>query len=100
MNFFEAQERSYRNTRWLIGVMSLAVAAVVASVTAVVSAALWLTSSPAGAMGFGSWISANGDIVGWTAVGTAIFVGLASLYRVTGLRQGGGKVARDIGGPW
>ena len=98
MNFFEAQERSQRNTRRLMVVMSLAVIAVVVSVTTVITACFWLATSPMGAATFSNWALANQQLILLVALGTTAFVGIASLYRVAGLRQGGGKVARDLGG--
>jgi Zn-dependent protease with chaperone function/tellurite resistance protein len=98
MNFFEAQDRSRRHTRRLILVMTLAVVAVVVSVTAVVAATVWLASSPLGATGFSSWLGTNRQLLFWIALGSTAFIGFASLYRIMSLRQGGGKVARDLGG--
>jgi len=98
MNFFETQERSHRNTRRLMVVMSLAVIAVVASVTAVITASFWLAASPMGASTFSNWAFINQQLILLIALGTTAFIGIASLYRVASLRQGGGKVARDLGG--
>ncbi len=98
MNFFDAQERSYRKTRLLLVLMTLAVIAVVISVTAVIAAALWLTTSPTDAVSFLAWTQFNRELVVWTACGTAAFIGFASLYRVSSLRDGGGSVARELGG--
>jgi Zn-dependent protease with chaperone function len=98
MNFFEAQEKSYRNTRKLIALMTLGVAAVAASVTAVLTATLWLSAGAADFVGYLDWLSANRRLTIGTAIGTAGFIGFASLYRVVSLRHGGGKVARELGG--
>jgi Zn-dependent protease with chaperone function len=98
MNFFEAQDRSRRNTRRLVAVMTLAVVIVAASVTAVIAASLWLATTPSGSGSFLNWALASRDLFVWIALGTIAFIGFTSLYRITSLRQGGGKVARDLGG--
>jgi Zn-dependent protease with chaperone function/tellurite resistance protein len=99
MNFFDAQERSYRNTRMLLLLMTAAVIAVVGSVTAVIAATLWLSSSSTnGAVPFLAWAQANGELLFWTAGVTSAFIAFASLYRVSSLRQGGSRVARELGG--
>jgi len=98
MNFFDAQERSYRKTRLLLVLMTLAVIAVVVSVTAVIAVTFWLTTSPTGTISFLTWAQYNSELVVWTACGIAAFIGFASLYRVSSLRGGGGLVARELGG--
>jgi Zn-dependent protease with chaperone function len=98
MNFFAAQEHSRRNTRRLLLIMSLAVAAVVCAVTAVITGAIWLGSNPVSTGNFIYWAASNKTLVVWIAGATTLFIGFASLYRVASLRQGGSKVARDLGG--
>jgi len=98
MNFFEAQERSFRNTRRLIVLMTLAVVAVVTSVSLIIMLTIWLTLEPGGYAGIFNWVSSQPQILIWTVAGTSGFIGFASLYRMSGLRQGGGRVARDLGG--
>jgi len=98
MNFFEAQDRSRRKTRRLIAVMTLAVIVVVASVTTVIAASLWFGTTTTASASFLNWAFASQELIAWIAAGTAAFIGIASLYRIIGLRQGGGKVARDLGG--
>ena len=98
MNFFEAQDRSRKNTRRLIAVMMLAVIIVVTSVTAVIAASLWFATTPTGSVNLLNWAAASKALIAWIAAGTIAFVGFASLYRIVSLRQGGGKVARDLGG--
>ncbi|HJP04539.1 MAG: peptidase M48 [Chromatiales bacterium] len=98
MNFFAAQEDSHRNSRKLILLMTLAVAAIAVTVTVVVAVAIW---SAAGNIEFPDplvWAANNSGIVALTFFGTIAFIGIASIYRVSSLRQGGGRVARDLGG--
>ena len=59
MNFFDAQDQSHRNTRRLIIVMTLAVAIVVAAVTAVITLSFWLTANPVGSTNFLGWVLVN-----------------------------------------
>lgn len=78
--------------------MTLGVVAVVISVTAVVTATIWLTVGAADSISYTNWLFANRQLAGWTAAGITFFIGFASLYRVVSLRHGGNKVARDLGG--
>jgi Zn-dependent protease with chaperone function/tellurite resistance protein len=81
--------------------MTAAVIAIVASVTGVIAATIWLSSNTSTANGvapFLVWAQANGEFLLWTAGATSAFIGFASLYRVSSLRQGGSRVARELGG--
>ena len=46
MNFFEAQDRARRASKWLVLAYALATLLIVAGVTAIVGAAFYLTSDP------------------------------------------------------
>ena len=98
MNFFEAQDRSRRTSRWLVAVFLLATAAIIAAVTLIVAAALALMQ-PEGAAGliYGGRLSANAGLLGTVALATGGVIGLASLYRTARLSDGGGQVARELG---
>jgi Zn-dependent protease with chaperone function len=98
MNFFDAQARSHTRSKRLIFVMALAVAAVVASVVFIVTAAVWLAGGLNGASGYRSFLTVNSTLALWTAAGTLLLIAIASLFRIATLRQGGGKVARELGG--
>jgi Zn-dependent protease with chaperone function len=99
MNFFDSQDRSFRNTRILLLLMTLSVVAVVISVTAVISAAFWIsTRTTTGAVSLLDWAQQYGQIVVLIAAGITAFIGLASLFRMSSLRQGGSRVALDLGG--
>ena len=93
MDFFGAQARSRRNTRVLILLFFLATAAVISCVTLAFHLLTRVSADPALALG-GEHIQ---RLIG-VALGTLVFIGLASLYRVASLRSGGAKVARDLGG--
>ena len=98
MNFFEAQDRSRRTSRWLVAVFLLATAVIIAAVTLIVAAALALMQ-PETAVGLlnGGRLSANAGLLGTVALATGSVIGLASLYRTARLSDGGGQVARELG---
>jgi Zn-dependent protease with chaperone function len=98
MNFFDSQERARRNSRYLLLLMTLAVGAVTASVTAVVGFTLWLSTRTSMPAPFLDWAWANRGLLAAVALAITGFIGIASLYRVTTLRQGGSRVARDLNG--
>jgi Zn-dependent protease with chaperone function len=98
MDFFSAQEQSRRTTRLLVVLFGLAVIAIIVAVTAVGSALM------GGFQFYGQNSQAIKQFeVDWVtlaliALSTGLFIGLASLYRTARLRQGGGAVARSLGG--
>ncbi|WP_019626244.1 M48 family metallopeptidase [Thioalkalivibrio sp. ALJT] len=100
MNFFEHQDRAQRRTRGLLVLFALAVLAIVLVMNAIVLVLLgqgepvaqgepWLTRD---------FLAGNVDVMVWTSVLTLGLIGLGSLYRTIGLRDGGGAVARELGG--
>jgi len=100
MNFFEHQHVARRRSAQLVLLFTLAVLAIVA-VTDLVAAALVMifTHDPyRGFPSFPAWLQAHPTVLVWTSVVTAGFIGAASLYRMATLNQGGGAVARMLGG--
>ncbi len=97
MDFFSAQEQSRRTTRLLIALFGLAVIAIIVAVTAVGSVLMGGFQAYADNSQQGQfepdWVT-----LGLMAFSTGLFIGLASLYRTARLRQGGGAVARGLGG--
>lgn len=98
MNFFATQERSYRNTRLLLVLLTLAVIAVTASVALLLAVVFWLSSYQTTGASFGPWLLYNRELLLGCAGLTALAIALASAYRVMSLRRGGGRVARELGG--
>ena len=99
MNFFDSQERAYRKTRYLLILMTFAVGAIVISVTAVIAATIWISNTTTASFSsFPAWALANRDLLLVIAACITGFIGLASMYRVITLHQGGSRVARDLGG--
>jgi len=97
MDFFEAQDRSRRKTRYLVVLFTLATVMVAAGITLVFGFA-WFSLTVSTANPNDGWLPGRGDTLLVIGIGTLIFIGLASLYRIASLRQGGTRVARDLGG--
>ncbi|WP_018875504.1 M48 family metallopeptidase [Thioalkalivibrio sp. ALE31] len=100
MNFFEHQDRAQRRTRWLLFLFGLAVLAIVLVMNAIVLVLFgqaepvaagepWLTRE---------FLARNVEVMVWTSVLTIGLIGVGSLYRTLGLRDGGGAVARELDG--
>lgn len=83
MNFFERQEAARKLSRRLVALFVLAVLGIVAAVNVALG------------VFFGGF--APGPML-LASVVTLAVIGLASLFRVAGLRGGGGNVARELGG--
>lgn len=91
MNFFDAQDRARRSTRWLVIVYVIATVLIVVAVTAVVGAALYATGETPGA-------PPDRSILIAIAVLAATLIFGATLYKTSVLSVGGGRVATDMGG--
>ncbi len=89
MNFFEAQDRARRATRWLVVAYLLATVVIVAAVTAVVALALTMSgrAGPPDA----------GLLAGIAIAATLLILG-STAYRTASLSSGGGRVATEMGG--
>jgi len=87
MNFFGAQDKARRSTRWLVLVYLLSTALIVVGVTAIVAAALYQSAA-----------EIHPPVLLATAVGTAAVILGATAYKTSILAAGGGRVARDMGG--
>ena len=90
MNFFDAQDRARRSTRWLVVVYVIATILIVAGVTLIVGVGLNALGQYDNA--------ANPTVLGFTAVVTTLFILGATLYKTARLAAGGGRVAQDMGG--
>ncbi len=105
MDFFGRQAQSRRQTRRLVLLFLLAVAAVVVAVNAVVLTVIatlgrdYVAMPGAGVVvPDGGWLASNpGAVLVTTAIVLGI-VGMASLYKTASLSSGGGAVARSLGG--
>jgi len=95
LNFFDAQDRARRATKWLVVVYVIATLLIVAGVTLIVAFAFGIFSSGAN----GAYT--DGDPTRFlvtTAVVTTLFIVGASLYKTAVLSAGGGRVAAEMGG--
>ncbi len=100
MNFFERQEAARRGSRRLLILFGLAVLAIVAAVSAAVLVGM-AVAEPAlveEAGGIPQYVAGNAALMGVAALVTLAVIGIASLVRVSALREGGAAVARDLGG--
>jgi len=101
MNFFQYQDQARRQTRWLVFLFTLAVISIVIIIDLLVLLTLGMDASKlAEQQGVFSatLFTSNWPMLAGTSAATLSVVGLASLFRMAGLRSGGGKVARDLGG--
>ena len=102
MDFFAHQDRARQRTHLLLVLFALAVVGIVAVVDLIAFAFLGLGTDPDG-LGVSSVFSPAAVREGlplliWVSVLTAGAIGLASLFRILTLRNGGGAVARGLGG--
>lgn len=100
MNFFQHQAQAKRQTRWLVVLFILAVLAIVIAVDLVLMVVFGMSNQESGAAGLftAEAVASNAPALIGGSVGTAGVIGLASLFKTASLRDGGGKVARDLGG--
>ncbi|MEX2126274.1 MAG: M48 family metallopeptidase [Woeseia sp.] len=90
MNFFDAQDRARRTTRWLVVVYAIATLLIVAGVTTIVGGALYLFGTPG--------LPPDPAILVVTAVLAALLILGATFYKTAALSVGGSRVATDMGG--
>ena len=98
MNFFEQQDRARRQSKKLLALFVLAVIAIVMAMNLVMLVVFGqFRSAEQGLLSPDFWL-ANGEVVIWTSIITALVIFVASAYRSTQLRGGGARVARELGG--
>lgn len=90
MNFFDAQDKARRATRWLVVVYIVATILIVIGVTAVVGAALFTMSQDG--------TPPEPTVLVAVALLAALFIFGSSIYKTSRLSSGGGRVAIDMGG--
>lgn len=100
MNFFEHQESARKQTRWLILVFILAVATIVVAINGVILIALGFISFDAetASVPFREVVRTEWPTLAGAGVVSVAFILLASLFKMSSLRGGGGQVARQLGG--
>ncbi len=95
MDFFGRQAAARSRSRWLLVAFAVAAGIVALAVALVLSLLVSVAGTPEGQ------VPAPGidpAVFVATAMLTAAFIGLASLWRLNGLRSGGGAVAVALGG--
>ena len=92
MDFFDRQEASHRATRYLVVLFGLAFLAVGLTTGVVVLIALGISANAPGVLG------AQPQVFAVTVAGVIGLMVVASLFRAASLSQGGGNVARSLGG--
>ncbi len=90
MNFFDAQDKARRVTRWLVIVYLIATVLIVIGVALVAGAATVMIDSGQSGM--------NPSVMLPAAILTALFILGATAYKTAHLARGGGQVAVDMGG--
>ncbi|MGQ9592640.1 MAG: M48 family metallopeptidase, partial [Planctomycetota bacterium] len=104
MNFFEHQERARKKTQLLVFLFALAVVGIGLGIYLTLLLVLglarpeaeWTAGAPVvRSQPVSLW---QPQLFFWSLGGTAAFVGLVSLFRTATLKQGGGVVARMLGG--
>jgi Zn-dependent protease with chaperone function len=98
LNFFDAQDRAHKTTRWLVVVYFVATALIVLGVTLVVGFALFGTSIDGYRYSPGEMLAANPVPLLVIAALTTLFIFGASIYKTMLLSAGGAQVARQMGG--
>lgn len=95
MDFFGRQAAARGHSRWLLGGFAVATGAVALALALVLALILGVAATPEGEI---PSVGVNPVAFTLIAMGTAAFIGLASLWRLHGLRSGGGAVAVALGG--
>lgn len=90
MNFFDAQDKARRATRWLVIVYAISTILIVIGVTTVVGAALFTMSQEG--------TPPEPAVLAGVAILAALFIFGSSIYKTSRLSAGGGRVALDMGG--
>ena len=125
MNFFEHQDRARQNTRQLMGLFALSIAAMIVSIygAALVIFNLVISRSASSVcrgsqigifsrigrrscpdlvtsslphIGTAGWW--NPELFGLVAIVTIVVITIASLYKISSLQQGGSVIAQELGG--
>ncbi|MBW9275826.1 MAG: M48 family metalloprotease, partial [Candidatus Thiodiazotropha sp. (ex. Lucinisca nassula)] len=100
MNFFEHQDQAKRNTRRLVLLFLFAVVIIVITIDAVLLLLFGnvLSDTAGTSQTLSGFLTDNSAILLFGSGGTGAAIGLASLFRSASLRDGGGTVARQMGG--
>ena len=95
MDFFGRQAAARRLSRKLLGAFAIATGAVALAVALVLAVLFSVATGPEGEI---PQAGIDPLVFVVAAIATAAFIGIASLWRLRGLRSGGGAVAVSLGG--
>lgn len=98
MNFYEHQAQARKQTRRLVFLFTLAVLLIVLAVDAVVLLVLGSAEATDPSLPWGEWLQQHWTRVLFTSLSVLGVVVISSLYKSAVLREGGGVVARGLGG--
>lgn len=103
MNFFQQQAKARSLSKRLVFLFILAVLAVVVAMMLLMFMLFGQPETSSAGSHLAAQFSAQnfadqGMLLTWTGLGTASVLGFSSLFRIAGLRGGGGKVAQELGG--
>jgi Zn-dependent protease with chaperone function len=98
MNFYVRQAQARRTSRWLVVLFVLALLAVVVTVNFLVLMVMFVSDTGVLGLPPAEWVRARPGAVVLTSLLVASVVGFSSLYKSVQLSQGGGAVARALGG--
>ena len=95
MDFFGRQDSARKRSRWLLVAFAAATGAVALAVGFALAVIFALATTPEGAV---PRTDADPGLFVGAAVCTAAVIGIAALWRLRGLRDGGGAIAVSMGG--
>lgn len=98
MNFFDAQDQARRTTQRLVFLYILATILIVLGITGIVGVALFNFSNVGYGMSESTFLAQQAPILIGTAVLSTLFILGSTLYKISLLSSGGGRVAMDMGG--
>ncbi|GAB4183405.1 MAG: M48 family metallopeptidase [Wenzhouxiangellaceae bacterium] len=97
MNFFQAQKNARKASRTLVLLFILAVIVITVAITAAIYLVFGQHQDGQGLFSAVA-LSDHFNLIGASGLLTIIFISGASAFRVATLRNGGGQIARDLGG--
>jgi Zn-dependent protease with chaperone function len=90
VNFFDAQDRARRATKWLVVIYIVATILIVAGVTLIIGVGLFSIGVDGRPIDY--------SVLAAIAIAATLFIFGASLYKTSRLSAGGSRVALDMGG--
>lgn len=94
MNFFEHQDRARRNTQQLVGLFVLSVLFIIITIYSA-AVVIFRASIKNQAAGLSLW---NPQLFLTIAIPTVLIIGCGSWFKIQALKQGGGAIAKELGG--